>query len=211
MRRKGYVFLLFVFLLVLSGCGQRGQDSASEMAGAGKNETETAQESYDESAIDFESGTAETTETSEPSVPETESEGMGTDETKEQDGETGIPVVYMTTDISSQGLMNIYQEEGGDSRKQVTMIFALALFGCVVFTVYASGLFFRKKSKQLGTLMALGASRRRLAPGLFREVLLLSSLSSLLGIAAGFPFVFLLWNGFRLPQTRYSLCHTATG
>ncbi len=30
--------------------------------------------------------------------------------------------------------------EGGDSRKQVTMIFALALFGCVVFTVYASGL-----------------------------------------------------------------------
>lgn len=88
--------------------------------------------------------------------------------------------------------------EGGDSRKQVTMIFALALFGCVVFTVYASGLFFRKKSRQLGTLMALGASRRRLAPGLFCEVLILSSCSSLLGIAAGFPFVFLLWNGFRL-------------
>lgn len=88
--------------------------------------------------------------------------------------------------------------EGGDSRKQMTMIFALALFGCVVFTVYASGLFFRKKSRQLGTLMALGASRKRLAPGLFREVLILSSCSSLLGIAAGFPFVFLLWNGFRL-------------
>lgn len=64
--------------------------------------------------------------------------------------------------------------EGGDSRKQVTMIFALALFGCVVFTVYASGLFFRKKSRQLGTLMALGASRKRLAPGLFCEVLILS-------------------------------------
>ncbi|MDE7324656.1 MAG: ABC transporter permease [Lachnospiraceae bacterium] len=88
--------------------------------------------------------------------------------------------------------------EGGDSRKQMTMIFVLALFGCVVFTVYASSLFFRKKSRQLGTLMALGASRKRLAPGLFREVLALSSCSSLLGIAAGFPFVFLLWNGFRL-------------
>ena len=88
--------------------------------------------------------------------------------------------------------------EGGDSRKQVTMIFVLALFGCVVFTVYASGLFFRKKSRQLGTLMALGASRKRLAPGLFREVLILSSVSSLLGIVAGFPFVYLLWNGFRL-------------
>ena len=46
--------------------------------------------------------------------------------------------------------------------------------------------------------MALGASRKRLAPGLFREVLILSSVSSLLGIVAGFPFVYLLWNGFRL-------------
>lgn len=88
--------------------------------------------------------------------------------------------------------------EGGDSRKQMTAIFALALFGCVVFTIYASNLFFRRKSRQLGTLMAIGASRKRLAPGLFREVLLLICASSLLGIAAGIPFVFLLWSGFRL-------------
>lgn len=87
---------------------------------------------------------------------------------------------------------------GGDSRKQMVAIFVLALFGCVVFTIYASGLFFRQKARQLGTLMALGASRKRLAPGLFREVLILSGTSSLLGIAAGFPFVMLLWNGFRL-------------
>lgn len=88
--------------------------------------------------------------------------------------------------------------EGGDSRKQMIAIFVLALFGCVVFTVYASNLFFRKKSRQLGTFMALGASRKRLAPGLFREVLLLSGASSLLGIAAGIPFVYLLWGSFRL-------------
>ena len=85
---------------------------------------------------------------------------------------------------------------GGDSRKQMTAIFVLALFGCVVFTVYASGLFFRKKAKQLGTLMALGASGRKLLPGLLKEVLLLSSLSSLAGILAGFPFVILLWISF---------------
>lgn len=88
--------------------------------------------------------------------------------------------------------------EGGDSRKQMVAIFVLALFGCVVFTVYASNLFFRKKSRQLGALMALGASRKRLAPGLFREVVLLSGASSLLGIIAGLPFVYLLWGGFRL-------------
>lgn len=88
--------------------------------------------------------------------------------------------------------------EGGDSRKQMAAIFVLALFGCVVFTVYASGLFFRKKAKQLGTLMALGASGRRLLPGLLGEVFVLSAVSSLLGIAAGFPFVWILWNSFKV-------------
>lgn len=88
--------------------------------------------------------------------------------------------------------------DGGDSRKQMYAIFVLALFGCVVFTVYAASLFFRKKSRQLGILMALGASQSHLAPGLFREVLLLSTVSSLFGILAGFPFLLLLWNVFRI-------------
>lgn len=87
--------------------------------------------------------------------------------------------------------------EGGDSRKQMIAIFALTLFGCGVFTIYAASLFFRKKSKQLGVLMALGASKKRLAPGLFKEVLLLSSAASIAGILAGFPLVWILWNGFR--------------
>lgn len=88
--------------------------------------------------------------------------------------------------------------EGGDSRKQMYMIFVLTLAGCVVFTIYALGLFFRHKSGQLGILMALGASRRRLAPGLFREVFVLSGVSAVIGIIAGFPFVWIIWHAFRL-------------
>lgn len=38
--------------------------------------------------------------------------------------------------------------EGGDSRKQMYMIFVMTLVGCVVFTIYALGLFFRHKSGQ---------------------------------------------------------------
>lgn len=87
---------------------------------------------------------------------------------------------------------------GGDSRKQMYMIFVLTLIGCVIFTIYALGLFFRHKSGQLGILMALGASRKRLAPGLFREVFVLSGMSAVIGIIAGFPFVWIIWNGFRL-------------
>lgn len=46
--------------------------------------------------------------------------------------------------------------EGGDSRKQVTMVFALAVIGCAVFTTYAAGLFFRQKSRETGVFLALG-------------------------------------------------------
>ena len=88
--------------------------------------------------------------------------------------------------------------ENGDSRKQMMAIFVLTLFGCMVFTVYASSLFFRKKSRQMGILLALGASRKQLSLGLLQETFWLSSISSLAGMAAGFPFVILLWNGFRL-------------
>lgn len=88
--------------------------------------------------------------------------------------------------------------EGGDSAKQMYAIFVMTLVGCVVFTIYALGLFFRHKSGQLGVLMALGASRKRLAPGLFREVIFLSGVSAIAGTAAGFPFVWIIWHAFRL-------------
>ena len=60
--------------------------------------------------------------------------------------------------------------EGGDSRKQVMMIFVLAVIGCAVFTTYASGLFFRQKSRETGTFLALGASRAQVRGELFREL-----------------------------------------
>ena len=50
--------------------------------------------------------------------------------------------------------------EGGDSRKQVYMIFALAAVGCIVFVSYAAGLFLRYKSRETGVLLALGADKK---------------------------------------------------
>lgn len=87
---------------------------------------------------------------------------------------------------------------GGDSRKQMIAIFVLACFGCVVFALYASNLFFRHKSKQLGTLMALGASKKTLSPGFLGETLTISALSSACGIVCGLPFAWCLWQCFRL-------------
>lgn len=88
--------------------------------------------------------------------------------------------------------------EGGDSRKQVMMIFALAVIGCAVFTTYASGLFFRQKSREIGIFLALGASRAQIRGELYRELGVLSLGSCAAGAALGGPLAWLLWQLFRL-------------
>ena len=60
--------------------------------------------------------------------------------------------------------------EGGDSRKQVMMIFVLTAIGCMVFSLYAAGLFFRQRSKDTGIFLALGADRRLLAMQVLKEM-----------------------------------------
>ena len=105
----------------------------------------------------------------------------------------------------SPTVQNVFPQ-GGDSRKQMTMVFVLAVAGCIVFTIYASSLFFRQKSRQMGILMALGASRKKLAPGLLAEVGILSVVSAGAGILAGVPFDMLIWGIFAcsFPLKRWS-------
>lgn len=88
--------------------------------------------------------------------------------------------------------------EGGDSRKQVIAIFAMACVGCVVFTIYAASIFFRMKSKEIGTLMALGASKKQLETSIFKETTLLCVLSTLAGTICGIPFAWILWQSFQI-------------
>lgn len=88
--------------------------------------------------------------------------------------------------------------EGGDSRKQVMMIFVLAVLGCGVFTAYASGLFFRSKSRETGIFLALGAGRKQLRRLLFADLAAVSLVSCAAGAGLGMPFAWLLWRLFRL-------------
>ena len=88
--------------------------------------------------------------------------------------------------------------EGGDSRKQVMMIFALAVLGCAVFTTYASGLFLRQKSRETGVFLALGASRAQVRGELYRELGVLSLGSCAAGAVLGGPLAWVLWQVFRL-------------
>ncbi len=99
--------------------------------------------------------------------------------------------------MRSPTVLNVLPE-GGDSRKQVMMIFVLTVIGCGVFTTYASGLFFRYKSRETGIFIALGASRRQLKNQLTRELLIISLGSCSLGALLGTPLTWLIWRVFRL-------------
>ncbi len=88
--------------------------------------------------------------------------------------------------------------EGGDSRKQVMMIFVLASIGCAAFSAYAAGLFFRYKSRESGIFLALGAGRKVLGQQLRREVLGLTLLSCGAGMILGTALCWIIWSVFRL-------------
>lgn len=75
--------------------------------------------------------------------------------------------------------------EGGDSRKQVYMIFALAAVGCMIFIAYASGLFFRYKSREVGVFLALGTGKRRIRKALIAEIVKCIAGTAAVGFAAG--------------------------
>ena len=88
--------------------------------------------------------------------------------------------------------------EGGDSRKQVDMIFVLAVLGCAVFTAYAAGLFLRQRSQETGVFLALGASRGQVKALLLPELCVLGLTACGAGAVMGVPLAFGLWQLFRL-------------
>lgn len=87
---------------------------------------------------------------------------------------------------------------GGDSRKQAVMIFAVAIIGCAIFTVYAATLFYKNKSRETGIFFALGADKKKLKKMIFADVLAVVSSGGAAGIVLSFPVSFGIWGIFRL-------------
>ena len=111
-----------------------------------------------------------------------------------------VSVLLITAYISmmrSETVLSVLPE-GGDSRKQMMMIFTLAVIGCGVFTTYAAGIFFREKSRETGIFLALGATRKQLASALYGELTVIGLVACGAGALLGMPFAALIWQGFRL-------------
>lgn len=113
MKKKCLFPFILGLLAVLSGCGQKTQDSASEILGTDENRAETVQEIQEEVILGTEDNVAEASRAEGQSAARITSENMAANDmasaTEGQEQKADTPVVYMTTDISSQGLMNTYQ------------------------------------------------------------------------------------------------------
>ncbi|MCP1103352.1 putative ABC transport system permease protein [Aequitasia blattaphilus] len=88
--------------------------------------------------------------------------------------------------------------KGGDSLKQVYMIFGVALLGCFVFTAYAGGLFLRYKSKEIGLFLALGSQKKKLARALYIDLIGIIINSSGFGIIIGILLSFIILKAFQI-------------
>ncbi len=114
MKKKCLYSVILLLSLMLSGCGQRGQDSPSDRQETDGGGREAMQERQGKVAFEAEGGVAEVPEAEEASASESTSEDLEGGDAESsagegQNGETDTSVVYMTTDISSDGMMRIYQ------------------------------------------------------------------------------------------------------
>lgn len=104
--------------------------------------------------------------------------------------------------------------QGGDSRKQVCMIFVLAAAGCLLFVIYAAGLFLRYKSREIGVFLALGADKKKIGKALRGELLRSGLLTEGLGLAAGCVLSLIIGTGFKMAMpevTDESFAFTLSG
>lgn len=112
MKKKYLLSFALLLSIVFSGCGRNAEGPAAERPEINESSAEVVQDRHEESDSEMESGAAEISGTEE--LPENTSEDMANRDpeasaAESQNGETDTPVVYMTTDLSSQGLMDIYQ------------------------------------------------------------------------------------------------------
>ena len=93
--------------------------------------------------------------------------------------------------------------EGGDSLKQIYMIFSASLIGAYVFILYSTSLFLRYKSREIGVFLALGTEKKRLTGALYGELLIITAKCGALGIFLGsiFSVVLLKICEFMFPYT----------
>ncbi len=112
----------------------------------------------------------------------------------------GLSVMLITSYglIYFSSTVQVILPRGGDSRKMANMVFAAAILGCGIFTIYAASLFYRYKSREIGIFMALGAPRAKLRKMLFVDLIIVVCGSCAAGILLAFPLSAGIWGMFQM-------------
>ena len=79
-----------------------------------------------------------------------------------------------------------------------SLLMAATSVGCFIFTIYASGLFFRSKAREYGVFMALGIQKKELKKLLFGELSMVTALSCLVGLVLSVPLSWVIWKIFEI-------------
>ncbi len=87
---------------------------------------------------------------------------------------------------------------GGQGRKQALMIFVIVIVGCCMYVTYASSLFFKYKSREFGVFMALGEKKKHLKKVLLKELSVVISAASAVGLVLSIPISYLIWKIFQV-------------
>lgn len=87
---------------------------------------------------------------------------------------------------------------GGDTRKLMWLLLFVVSAGCLIFTLYGGSLFFRKKSREFGVMMALGQEKRELGRELTKELAAVVGKYIISGLALGMPVSYLIWKLFQV-------------
>ena len=117
MRRKIFALLMAVGMMVLgiAGCGQTGENQ-----NAGNQEQIEGQTEEQIEEIEAKEPGTQGSGQSASSQENSDLQGLGSAESTAPEN-TGAPVVYMTTDISSDGLMAIYEVLGASPEGNIAV------------------------------------------------------------------------------------------
>lgn len=123
---------------------------------------------------------------------------------KEQYRLTGICIFLSVLLVSSFSIMFFsptvqeFLPAGGDTRKLMWLMLGVVAIGCLMFTLYGSSLFFRKKSREFGVMLALGAEKKELARQLSAELAAVVAGYVFSGILLAVPVSWLIWKLFQM-------------
>ncbi len=105
------LFLAFLAALMLVGCGAAGVGNDSKTKPNDENTTEPAEVQTQAQMVETETAPTNETQSTTDSLPDSEQEPT----------DNSLPIVYMTSDISSDGLMAVYEALGADPEGKIAV------------------------------------------------------------------------------------------